>query len=60
MRLDRISSAAFGLGIMWLIWNVIASLDPALADSPLAANWPASLGLIALGVILDFIRVKRK
>lgn len=54
------SAWAFGLGVIWLIWNIVVSIigaavqDDTIANSPFAASplaWLASLGLVLVGVI---------
>lgn len=53
--MGALSAWLWGLGSIWLLWNVVASFDPLLASSPFAANWPLAILLTLSGVALSFI-----
>jgi hypothetical protein len=67
--MEKVSAWSFGIGIMWLTWNLLTSAIGAMigseliANSPFAANattWLLSLGLIGLGIVTNALTNKKK
>lgn len=67
--MEKVSAWSFGIGSIWLTWNVLVTVvggvisSDTIANSPFAASataWLFSLGLIGLGVITNALSNKKK
>lgn len=65
--LRQISGWTFGLGSIWLLWNIATSLvggligSDTLANSPFGATptaWLLSLGLVGIGIVTSALDKK--